>query len=37
MQILAARARHGNLTPAQVRAAQSQVDQNAMADLKLAD
>jgi hypothetical protein len=24
---------HGNLTPAQVRAAQSQLDQNAMADL----
>ena len=29
-------ARHGNRTPAQVRAAQSQLDQNAMADLKLA-
>ena len=27
-------ARHGNRTPAQVRAAQSQLDQNAMADLK---
>ena len=27
---------HGNRTPAQVRAAQSQLDQNAMADLKLA-
>ena len=29
-------ARHGNRTPAQVRAAQSQLDQNATADLKLA-
>ena len=29
-------ARHGNRTPAQVRAAQRQLDQNAMADLKLA-
>src|SRR3954471_10093281 len=29
-------ARHGYRTPAQVRAAQSQLDQNAMADLKLA-
>ena len=29
-------ARHGNRTPAQVRAPQSQLDQNAMADLKLA-
>jgi putative transposase len=29
-------ARHGNRTPAQIRAAQSQLDQNAMADLKLA-
>ena len=29
-------ARHGNRTPAQVRAAQSQLDQNAMTDLKLA-
>ena len=29
-------ARHGNRTPAQVRAAQSQLDRNAMADLKLA-
>ena len=29
-------ARHGNRTPAQVRADQSQLDQNAMADLKLA-
>ena len=29
-------ARHGNRTPAQVRAAQSQLDQHAMADLKLA-
>jgi putative transposase len=28
-------ARHGYRTPAQVRAAQSQLDQNAMADLKL--
>jgi putative transposase len=28
-------ARHGNRTPAQVRAAQSQLDQNAMTDLKL--
>src|SRR6188768_2815682 len=31
-----ARRRHGNRTPAQVRAAQSQLDQNAIADLKLA-
>ena len=29
-------ARHGHRTPAQVRADQSQLDQNAMADLKLA-
>ena len=29
-------ARHGNRTPVQVRAAQSELDQNAMADLKLA-
>ena len=29
-------ARHGNRTRAQIRAAQSQLDQNAMADLKLA-
>ena len=29
-------ARHGNRTPIQVRAAQSQLDQNAIADLKLA-
>ena len=29
-------ARHGNRTPAQVRDAQSQLDHNAMADLKLA-